>query len=413
MHIALAGPISTESIAEFLDGEVGSLPKGYGGAPFFSSLIKGLLARGHQVSAFTTDSSLPLDQKKPFSAAGDRFSIFYLPSRKHSIRPNGSYPGRIVDLFSLERRILSEAIAQVAPDVVHAHWTYEFSLAGLATGHPCVVTCHDSPLRVLRYMPNLYRLGRYFMARDVLKKAPILTAVSPYLQEQIGRHTSTKVAVIPNPMPEAAEKQNLAGNRSIHANKPRFGMILNGWGTLKNPQSAIRAFAKVRNRIPAAEFHLFGSDFQPDGMAERWARKRGLCDGICFHGRLPYQQLLQYLEYGVDILVHPALEEACSMTIVEAMAFGVPVIGGSTSGGVPWQLGYGKAGRLVNVRDADQIASVMMELVSAPEMYSRLSLLVRERAHELFGRDAVAAAYEAQYRIASGTVSANGGGRSS
>jgi len=29
---------------------------------------------------------------------------------------------------------------------------------------PIPVTAHDSPVRVLRFMPNLYRIGRYLMA---------------------------------------------------------------------------------------------------------------------------------------------------------------------------------------------------------------------------------------------------------
>ena len=49
MKIGIAGPISTESIEDLIDGDITKLPKGTQGAPFLGTLIKTLIKNGHQI----------------------------------------------------------------------------------------------------------------------------------------------------------------------------------------------------------------------------------------------------------------------------------------------------------------------------------------------------------------------------
>lgn len=166
MHIAIAGPIATENIATYLNGNIESLPPGYSGAPLLGTLIGELLNRGHRVSAFTTSLGVPIDPKKWVEAGNDQFRMHYCPQRPHSFRPKHGYFGRATDFFRIERAALLAAIEAAKPDVVHAHWAYEFGLSAIATGLPHVVSCHDAPSAVLKYMPNPYRAVRYLMARQ-------------------------------------------------------------------------------------------------------------------------------------------------------------------------------------------------------------------------------------------------------
>jgi glycosyltransferase involved in cell wall biosynthesis len=176
-------------------------------------------------------------------------------------------------------------------------------------------------------------------------------------------------------------------------------MVLNGWGRLKNPWTALRAFALLRRDFPAAELHMFGSGFGPGQRAEAWARAHGVEDGMVFHGLTQYEHLMERLS-EVDMLVHPALEECCSMTIVEAMTLGLPVIGGRSSGGVPWQLGNGNAGVLVDVTSAEQIAEACRSLIFDAARYAEIGRAAVSRSNQLFGRTLVVEAYESSYREA-------------
>jgi hypothetical protein len=62
----------------------------------------------------------------------------------------------------MERQFVAETLLRCRPDVVHAHWTYEHALRGLATGLPTVVTAHDAPLVALRHHLPTTSVGPLF-----------------------------------------------------------------------------------------------------------------------------------------------------------------------------------------------------------------------------------------------------------
>ena len=401
MKIGIAGPVSTESVAKHLAGDISSLPKGMAGAPLLGTLISALIARGHQVSAYTLDKTLHPSLNPPVIAEGIGFRIYYGPYRPHSFRMNGSKPGRMSDFFAVERDAIENAIRIDKPDVVHAHWTYEFSLAAIASGIPHLVTCHDSPLKVLRFMPNLYRLGRYLMARKVFKKARRLSAVSPYLKDQIQRYAKVPVAVIPNPIPFAVAEETPAQRKIADRASPNIAMVLNGWGALKNPKPAFEAFNMLRETLLDAKLHLFGFDFSPGEKAQSWAQAHGIDEGMIFHGPMPNVALLSKLR-AMDLLLHPALEESFGMVLVEAMALGLPVVGGDKSGSVPWVLGNGDAGVLADMRSSGAIFRALSRILQDAAEYDRIVGAGLTRVQRLFMPDGVVKEYEKMYFSAAG-----------
>jgi hypothetical protein len=136
MKIGVAGYVATESVAQWLDRDASTLPKGFPGAPFFGGFIGALLDRRHDVSVYTLSDDIPPSEKEPVVARGERLTVYYCPYRRHSFRPNGWYPGRMVDFFRIERRALRRAMRADGPDLVHAHWTYELALAAIESGLP-------------------------------------------------------------------------------------------------------------------------------------------------------------------------------------------------------------------------------------------------------------------------------------
>ena len=262
---------------------------------------------------------------------------------------------------------------------------------------PYVVTCHDSPVKVLKYMCNHYRFGRLLMAMFVFQKAKCLTAVSPYLKSEIAKFTKTDIYVVPNPTPIEPIKDFL-DNTKIEAklNAPKIVMVLNGWGPLKNAKPAFSAFNQILKSIPNAELHLFGHDFQVGGSAQQWAKANNVEKNIVFHGFTPNADVLTFLNEAT-LLLHPALEECCPLTLIEAMSFGVPVIGGKSSGGVPWVLDDGGAGLLADVSDPQNIAEKILSLLTDKELYTNISNKSLQRVRLLFTQSSVASAYEEIY----------------
>lgn len=400
MKIGIAGPIATEYVAQHMGTDISGVPRGFSGAPILGTLITTLIDMGHEVSAYTLDRALDPAHEPLLVRGNGGFRIYYCAYRPRSFAPNGRLPGRMLDFFQIERRALQRAIETDAPEVVHAHWTYEYALAAIATGIPHVITCHDSPVQVLRYMPNLYRLGRYFMARKVFHRAQAVSAVSSYLEKQVSKYTRVPITVVPNPLPATlATHTDRCATKNLRAGEPRIAMILNGWGRRKNPQAALKAFYLLRQKIPQATLHLYGYDYGDGEHADIWAKKHGLRVNVTFHGSLSHKQLLSEIQQ-MDLLLHPAREETMGMAMVEAMVLGVPVIGGNQSGAVPWVLDYGNAGILTDVRSPAAMCQSMLDLFAKPERYQQLTVAGRSRALAEFSPTSVAERYLNLYQQA-------------
>ena len=93
---------------------------------------------------------------------------------------------------------------------------------------------------------------------------------------------------------------------------------------------AITAFAKIKDKIPDAEFHIYGEGPAKESLI-RLAHTLGLEDRVLFHGLLPTEQIAQVMA-NTDLAVEPKRatshfgNEALSMKIFEFMAVGVPLV---------------------------------------------------------------------------------------
>ncbi len=399
MRIGIAGPLGTPDIEHLLDGDASHLPREMKGASLLVTLIEALIRNGHEVAAFTTDSALEPRRHKRVIARGHQFTVHYVPRRRHSLRPDRGARGRMLDFFALERHALMDAILEERPDIVHAHWTYEFAAAALDTGLPCLLTCHDSPWAILNMQRDLYRVGRLLMAKSVLHRARHATVVSPYLVEALRGMTRASLSVVPNPLPDTVfEAGHPRSAPDFQAHPPRIAMLLNGWTSRKNPEPGMLAMKRIRAIYPGARMHLYGPDFGPGERAWSWAIEHRMEEAFVFHGWTPYAQTMRELA-GMDILLHTALEESFGMTVAEAMALGLPVVAGQDSGAVPWVLGAEHGGGvLVDVRSPEKIVKALLEILADPALYARYSTQGHARASTYFSSSAVAQSYLKHYR---------------
>jgi glycosyltransferase involved in cell wall biosynthesis len=295
---------------------------------------------------------------------------------------------------------LLQAIKRERPDLIHAHWTYEFALAAIESGLPHLITAHDAPFQILRYDFTPYRFIRTLMAISVLHRAQALTAVSPHVAEHLGRffRYRRRISVVPNGLWQDLFERHAERPRLAVTGQVTFATVLNGWGHLKNAETAIRAFAIVRAQMPSARMLMFGKGYGVGEVAQMWARQKGLDASIEFRGAQPYESMLEQLATEVDVLVHPSREESFCMVIAEAMALRVPVVAGSRSGAVPWILDQGTAGLLVDVRSQAQVAREMVALGRDPEYRRRVATVGWELASQRYTMGLVADQYVRCYQ---------------
>lgn len=396
MKICIAAPVATIDVTQYLDEVPPSAPLGYGGAPLTGVLIGELLRRGHDVTAITVDYAMPRGAKS-VGLRGKQFEFRVLPGRRRAFRFNGMSPGRALDLWRVERRLIAQTIIECQPDLVHAHWTYEFALGAIDSGLPHLITCHDAPGVILRHTRSPYRALRYLMAKEVLHKAVHVTAVSSYMADAARRLGAKQVAVVPNPIADFVLAKGYARQRPLSR---RVAMVCNGMQRRKNVETGMAAFASFRRQVPEAQLHLFGLDMGPGEKAQQWAESHGAAAGMDFRGPMPHRALIDELA-SMDVLLHPALEESFGVVIAEAMALGLPVVAGATSGAVPSVIGpvdpvHGCAAGLLS--DVASSEPVHVALASAfDNLYSTRSMLAIREAHLRFSSSVIVDAYAAQY----------------
>jgi glycosyltransferase involved in cell wall biosynthesis len=99
---------------------------------------------------------------------------------------------------------------------------------------------------------------------------------------------------------------------------------------------------------------------------------------------------------GFDIFVNSSTSEGVSLTILEAMAAGLPIIA-TRVGGTP-EVIDDTCGRLVPARDSAALAEAMRDLAAAPETRRRLGDAARRRVESEFTIERMVQSYLDVYR---------------
>jgi glycosyltransferase involved in cell wall biosynthesis len=162
---------------------------------------------------------------------------------------------------------------------------------------------------------------------------------------------------------------------------------------VKNQPLLVDAFAVVRERVPDARLIIVGEGDERPAIEARVAA-RGLGDVVHLAGEA---RDVPALLREFDVFALPSKAEGTSMSVLEAMASGVPVVA-SAVGGTPDVVAHGRCGVLVAPNDTAALAAALAELLDAPERRRELAFAARARVEELYSEPQVARRYEALYR---------------
>lgn len=386
LHIAVLGPSTPAAFVRFLPPDQAkiALRHAVNAGTAVNSLVGRLLDEGHRV---TLVSHQPGEAELRLN--GPRFTLIRVPSRSRAREVAFSW-------WKGEREAMTAALHEAQPDIVHAHWTYEFALAALQSGYPTVITARDAPLTVLRIMPDGYRVLRTLLAYYVRVRAGfahvVIAAVSPYMASRWHHQMlwARRVPILPN---------MVALSDSASAEKSKVPQLIEiaDSGPRKNVRLLLVAFGLVKKTIPQAELVLIGTGLgQADDLAA-WAQERGLREGVHFLGSVPHREMLQWLASSW-IHVHASIEESFGNTLIEAMSVQTMVIAGERAGAVGWVLGEGQAGILTNVRNAQSVASEIIKSLQQEGLRDTFVHTATDRLNTEFSPERIAFLHVDLYR---------------
>ena len=161
---------------------------------------------------------------------------------------------------------------------------------------------------------------------------------------------------------------------------------------VKDLKTLIAATAILRARVPEAELVIVGAG-EEEAAIETARAATGLGDAIRLLGhRADVRRLLP----GLDVYVNSSVTEGISLTILEAMAAGVPVVA-TRVGGTPEVVVPGATGLLVEPRDPQLLAAALADVAEAPGRRRDWGAAGRLRVETLFTIDRMVADYAREY----------------
>jgi glycosyltransferase involved in cell wall biosynthesis len=154
---------------------------------------------------------------------------------------------------------------------------------------------------------------------------------------------------------------------------------------------------KDRGRV----FFVMVGDGPLRGELERRSRELGISKNFIFLG---FRSDVAKLLSGADLLVMPSLNEGLGMSMVEAMALSLPVVG-TDVGGIPEVVKHGVTGMLVPPDDSGELARACIEVIKNPKRAKEMGIQGKKRAEMLFDIKGTIRATENLYRELMGEIS--------
>ena len=143
---------------------------------------------------------------------------------------------------------------------------------------------------------------------------------------------------------------------------------------------AIKAFAKVYKAIPNAKLLLVGEKNSSEYCQKicDQVEQYGLESSVIFTGsRSDIPEILK----ASDMFILPSRSEGTPAALVEAMAVGLPCVATET-GGIPEVIEHGKNGLMFRREDADDLAEMILSVISDTDLQSQLSKMAQENLHK-------------------------------
>lgn len=225
-------------------------------------------------------------------------------------------------------------------------------------------------------------LRKKIVLKKVLKKAKSIIANSHFTADQVVKLGIDKEKiVIVNPCPNQIKAE--VNPEQLNAVRKRFELddkkILLTVGRLvdrKGVDLVLKALPTVITKIPDLTYLVIGS-----GPAEKklksLAKQKNLGNHVQFINSVDNLQLPIFYQ-ACDVFVMPARQigadvEGFGIVYLEANLFGKPVVGGR-SGGVPEAIIDSQTGFLVDPNSPDDLAQVIIKLLTDDNLAHRLGL---------------------------------------
>jgi len=291
-------------------------------------------------------------------------------------------------------RAIARAAKQHEATVLHCHHYSPFVYGCLArvaygAGH-VIFTEHgrldDEPPswkrrvanRVLRRLPEAV-----FAVSDDLRRHMIAAGFSPAVVKVIYNGIDI------GPLPDRTARARVRGILGVGEEVLVVGTVAR-LDVVKDLGALVRATAALSREMPVALVVVGEGAERP--LLENLAAELSVASQVRFLG---HRDDARDLLAGCDVYANTSVSEGISLTILEAMAAGLPVVA-TAVGGTP-EILDATCGRLVPARDPNSVVAAVRALALAPAVRQSLGLAARQRVETRFTLDRMVGEYRDAY----------------
>ncbi|MGQ0714517.1 MAG: glycosyltransferase family 4 protein [Gemmatimonadaceae bacterium] len=287
---------------------------------------------------------------------------------------------------------LARLIDDRRPSLLHLHGYKAAIFGGLAARYkrtPAIVTCHAEALRTTGFETHVR------IETQCIRRLARAVAVSQPIADELRtrRVPADRIRVIANGIddPGAGKASGArAGNRLV-----LVGRLVDG----KNIGMLIDVVAQIRADHPAVELVIAGDGPMRLDLEDR-ARRAGVASAVRFTGFVADISSI-YGDGGVFVL--PSRTEGMPISLLEAMAFGLPIVS-TAVGSIPSVVRDGIEALLVEPDDVRSLREALLRVLSDTGLRHALATRARARFEQGYTARTMANAYSAVYDEVAGTA---------
>lgn len=342
------------------------------------NIAKHLAKRGHEIHVITS-----LDEGLPKESVEQGFYVHRIGFPKIRFL-------RIV-VFWLKALLL---LKRLNSDIVHAQSTLMGIVGFLAKKlleKPYIIYWRGSE----SYLPWLFKEP---ISKLILRAADAALALTEDMKTEMQKICSRDVNVIPNGIDlESFEdlpiKEAIRGRLGLN-NDDNLILFVGTFRPVKGLRYLIQAMNIIKQKGTSMRLMLVGYGKERDYL-------KSLIEGlnlegyVAFAGKVLNEKVPQYMA-AADILVLPSLSEGFPVTILEAMASGLPIVA-TRVGGLPEIIKDEKNGFLVEPANPEQIADKVLTLLADVSLRQKMSETNRNKVQQYSWQNTVGQ-LEAIYR---------------
>lgn len=242
-------------------------------------------------------------------------------------------------------------------------------LAGITT----IAHIHGSVLPGTARVP-----ARRLVLRGLARVSGEIVTIAPNQSTELEQELGIPSRHIVNPIRLDADA------RTDRGPSPTTHLLFVGtFGELKGSHELLEAVAEIRRRGVDATLRIVGKEHRrgEESALRRETERLGLDHDVEFAGVADAEMLAKHYR-SADVFVLPSKREGLPMALLEAMAFGLPVVT-TPVGGIPDIVDDGVTGILVEPSNVAAIAAAIELLARDPERRSSMGRAARAHVHEL------------------------------